>query len=232
MPNPSVRSTSSATSSSATFTVTKPTGTASGDILYAIQEVFLSLSGVPAFPSGFSSAIYQNTYTGSYMLQGAWKLAGGSEPASYTFSNGTGQSSAVYLYAIQNAASSGPTAQFATDSGSGSSTDTGTATTGAGDTNHEVVVAAIGAATTTVSFSAQAFSDGTSATDLGTITDGTTLILDSFYGSQATLANIQGTATLSSLGGPWGGAIVRFPAAAAAPVEDETGLTTQVISVW
>jgi hypothetical protein len=228
MPNPSVRATASATSGSGTFTVTKPTGTASGDILLAFQATNLGASGAPSGPTGF--ALQDSiTFSGaSVVLQCFWKLAGGAEPSSYTFNNGPGQSSAVWLLSVQNASSSGPE-RDTTASGSFTPVATGNTTP---NVNHELLSVATCWLTTSNSIGSQAFSDGTSPTDAGTITDSTTLALDVFYGSQTTAAAVQGTATINNLGAVWAAMIVAIPPGAAAPIEEEAGLTVQTIFLW
>lgn len=75
----------SETSSSVTSrTITKPTSTASGDLLIAAICVRANNDGLFTFPSDWVliADLWNSTIT--YML--AYKVAGGSEPADYTFS--------------------------------------------------------------------------------------------------------------------------------------------------
>jgi hypothetical protein len=88
MANPSVRSSSANSAASATsVTISKPAGTSSGDLLVAFVD---QASGSKSFnaPSGWTA--YGSTFGGAGVvhLQGFYKIAGGSEPASYTFQQG------------------------------------------------------------------------------------------------------------------------------------------------
>jgi hypothetical protein len=82
---------SDASNTATTITVTKPTGTASGDLLVAV--VALRLTGASITPpagwtliaSGGASSITLATY---------WKIAGGSEPSNYTFTTTAGRQAA------------------------------------------------------------------------------------------------------------------------------------------
>lgn len=69
--------------------IDKPTGTASGHILLGV--VSATSTETINVPSGFTQIIsYAETAIGSYKLAAFWKLAGGSEPSTYTFSGSFG----------------------------------------------------------------------------------------------------------------------------------------------
>lgn len=74
-------------SSGGALTITKPTGTASGDVLVAILYLE-SDTNTWTPPSGFTSAIAHDN-TGAFQVQVFTKVAGGSEPANYTFTPGS-----------------------------------------------------------------------------------------------------------------------------------------------
>ena len=69
---------------SATYTASKPAGTASGDLMVAFVEAIGSSASVTGFPSGWTR---QGAQTGnSNILSECWvKVAGGSEPSSYSW---------------------------------------------------------------------------------------------------------------------------------------------------
>src|SRR5437870_1349654 len=112
MPNPSVRSTTSATSAATTFTVNRPAGAVGGDILVAIQGTQLNGGAAPITPSGWDVVASFSFNTGLFQLQGFWKTLNPAD-GNYTFNNangGAGGEAAAYLYCIQNASVSGPEA--------------------------------------------------------------------------------------------------------------------------
>lgn len=85
MATPSIRSVSTAAADATNaVTVTKPAGTASGDLLIGIVFTYDGAAGViPSDETGFT-----NIVSGSLSFQAAksyYKVAGGSEPANYTF---------------------------------------------------------------------------------------------------------------------------------------------------
>lgn len=78
----------------AVASITKPSGTVSGDFL--IATIFDSSGGAATPPSGFT--LIRATSAGGFTLYSYYKLAGGSEPASYDFSYAAnGSASGVML---------------------------------------------------------------------------------------------------------------------------------------
>ncbi len=85
-PAPTFRSSSSALESGGTATVTKPAGVASGDLLVAFAAVSDETAGNNAdTPSGWSLVTSESEWWGNLQLAVFAKVAGGSEPASYSF---------------------------------------------------------------------------------------------------------------------------------------------------
>lgn len=75
----------------ATFDVTKPSGVAEGDILVASWQVAATGPGTNTpgtFPAGWTTLDFTDGPS-SHRSRLAWKRAGSSEPASYTFTNPT-----------------------------------------------------------------------------------------------------------------------------------------------
>lgn len=68
-----------------TITLTKPTGTVSGDILIFVVTQD-DTTNTFTWPSGFTefTASPQTSTADAQRMRGAWKVAGGSEPANYT----------------------------------------------------------------------------------------------------------------------------------------------------
>ncbi|WP_304452914.1 carbohydrate binding domain-containing protein [Nocardiopsis sp. YSL2] len=103
----SIRSVSSAESDSASFSVTKPSGASEGDILVACQTSNLGDASDLGTPTG--GATWQqlgSTITGgtdSLHTKVWWKEAGGAEPASYGFTQGSGADGCVSIAAVQGA---------------------------------------------------------------------------------------------------------------------------------
>lgn len=77
-------STNSTTANGTQCSVSKPSGVASGHLIIL---TFLSNDQNASFPSGFTE--FQDTLTGVFRLQAAWKIAGSSEGSSYTVSVGS-----------------------------------------------------------------------------------------------------------------------------------------------
>lgn len=75
-----VGSVTTASTTGATLTVTKPTGVASGDVLTAVVAAVASTSSTSTAPSGWTKFASQNT---SHTAEQWYKVAGGSEPSSY-----------------------------------------------------------------------------------------------------------------------------------------------------
>lgn len=105
--NASLRDATSTTSTSTSFTCARPTGTASGDILIALQAGdwgSASSIGNPTGGSSWGSAVVSLS-GGDYTLHvKAWiKTAGGAEPATYSFSQASGSDGVVCVVAIRDA---------------------------------------------------------------------------------------------------------------------------------
>jgi hypothetical protein len=108
----SVRAASTLTYAQRTNSVmTKPTGTASGDVLVMLMNIQQAAGSAPAVtpPSGFTEQTSPGSYTDPGNNNAVWhvytKLAGGSEPSSYNFTHAQGYSECI-LYAISGADSS------------------------------------------------------------------------------------------------------------------------------
>ncbi|MFC5996960.1 hypothetical protein ACFQE5_22370 [Pseudonocardia hispaniensis] len=93
--------------------VTKPTGTTSGDLLVAVQFCDYSASTGSAMtaPAGWTQAgSTASTPGGSFHPVGKvwYKVAGGSEPSSYTFGSSSSSSSVISVLALSGADTSTP----------------------------------------------------------------------------------------------------------------------------
>lgn len=123
---PSVRSTSQATqgNTGASFTCTKPTGTVSGDVLIAYHCGDVGVLANMAASGGTAWNTLATTGSDS-TLPGKvyWKVAGGSEPASYTFSQDSGADACAAIICISGASTDTPTVATGTD-GFGTNIDT------------------------------------------------------------------------------------------------------------
>lgn len=86
--------TTTAVVSAATMTLTKPAGTVSGDVLYA---VFLQDSGALPSLAGWTQLATLNTTTNGFPCTILRKVAGGSEPSSYVFSTGATTANATMI---------------------------------------------------------------------------------------------------------------------------------------
>lgn len=88
----------------ASNTVTKPTGTASGDLLVAVIATDETSNTWLTYPSGFAEPATngKSTQTSTQpKFQVATKVAGGSEPANYAFPIPTFMANIVWLFAVQ-----------------------------------------------------------------------------------------------------------------------------------
>lgn len=89
------------------LSIAKPTGTASGDLVVFVVYWESDTNTVTGSDS-LASALRQAN-TGAFMLEVFYKIAGGSEPATYTFTPATnGQWRAAVGAAYQNGTGSGP----------------------------------------------------------------------------------------------------------------------------
>src|ERR1044072_2712231 len=66
-----------------TFVVSKPTGTAQGDVMFTFVNTFNGAQ--PSVPSGWTLAKNQNNATPSLGTYVYWKVAGASEPSTYSW---------------------------------------------------------------------------------------------------------------------------------------------------
>ena len=71
--------------STGTLILTKPAGTTTGDLILAVVQVFFASSSATP-PSGWSTAV---SVGATYKLYVFWKIAGASEPTTYTFTTTT-----------------------------------------------------------------------------------------------------------------------------------------------
>lgn len=104
----SLRDSNVTASASTSYTVTKPTGTASGDIMVAIQSGDWGAAtsmGDPTGGSSWGSAIISQTQGTNTLHVKAWiKTAGGSEPASYGFTQASSSDGVAMVFCIRDAA--------------------------------------------------------------------------------------------------------------------------------
>ncbi len=132
--------TQGSTASAATFTVSAPTPSA-GDLLVALQAT-ANAPGAVTPPSGWALLDRTSFAGGGCDLEVYYKVAGASEPASYTFNNGANlRGSAAILFDIQNSNSSpdGPTSH---NSGTGNTPTSASLSVSPG----ELVLAAVAVA--------------------------------------------------------------------------------------
>ncbi|MBG0828541.1 hypothetical protein HS041_12255 [Planomonospora sp. ID67723] len=116
----SVRSVSTATGTSTTITVTKPTGTASGDLLVAsFTNDFGAFSSIVA-PSGWTVLDSLDHGNNSLHTVLAYKVAGGSEPASYDWTQAVADA-VVIVVAVQGADTTPVLVEARSDNAPGSS---------------------------------------------------------------------------------------------------------------
>lgn len=103
MATPAIRAFATGASEGTGSTVTKPTGTVSGDLLVAIVASDETTGVWVTLPSGFAEIANggrSSESTTQPKYQVATKFAGGSEGANYAFGVPSFMSSAVWLYAI------------------------------------------------------------------------------------------------------------------------------------
>ncbi|AEA27932.1 hypothetical protein Psed_5805 [Pseudonocardia dioxanivorans CB1190] len=99
---PSVRSVSTASHDTGTVTVTKPSGTVAGDRLVAICTRDEG-AGTGAWGSNLFTLVNASTISGVGRIQVWQRTAGSSEPASYTYTDSSGNSTGtVHLFALQD----------------------------------------------------------------------------------------------------------------------------------
>jgi hypothetical protein len=130
--------TQGSTANAATFAVSAPTPSG-GDLLLALQAT-ANASGAVTPPSGWTVLDRMSFAGGACDLETYYKVASNSEPASYTFNNGSNlRGSAAIIFDIQNSNSS-PNGTTAHGTGTGNTPTSGSL----GVAANELVVAAVG----------------------------------------------------------------------------------------
>jgi len=106
----SLRATSWNASWNTSYSVTKPTGTASGDVLVAFQASDWGSAASMGTPSGGGWQLLTSRTYGAYTLHVKvwWKVAGGSEPSSYTFTQAAESDGITVIAAVRDAATGTP----------------------------------------------------------------------------------------------------------------------------
>lgn len=103
----SLRDSNATASSSTSYTVTKPTGTASGDTMITIQSGDWGSSSSMGNPTGgasWGSAIVSITQGANTLHTKAWiKTAGGAEPATYGFTQAASSDGVAMVFCIRDA---------------------------------------------------------------------------------------------------------------------------------
>lgn len=105
------------------YSCNKPSGTIAGDVLLAHQKGSASLAAMTVPVGGATWLPLASVTGGSVYGKVWWKVAGSSEPTSYTFTQGASSYGGVVIVAIQDAAATAPI--FAsTATGTGANIDT------------------------------------------------------------------------------------------------------------
>ncbi|PRX66118.1 hypothetical protein B0I32_106254 [Nonomuraea fuscirosea] len=104
---PSIRSTSTAASGTATYTINKPDGLALNDIVIGIQAADRGSTAVMTDPTGGTTwQLLDSLDTNNGIIQAIrvwWKRAGSAEPGTYTFKQQGGSDGVCLLVAIKDA---------------------------------------------------------------------------------------------------------------------------------
>lgn len=206
MANPTFRSSSSvADQSGATFSVTKPTGAADGDLLIAYQATSLGGGGAPATPTGWLVARAAVSWNGGINLLQCFYRVAASEGSSWTFNGPSGgmfPASTVCVVACQGPPGATP------EPGSGGSGSSSTADPGAYSTlaANDLVLCAwantFGSITPDGSFTA-----------IGSV--GMSMQLNVGYKAQAAAGAVSPRSASLGFSGAWGSALVAVAPAAA-----------------
>jgi hypothetical protein len=116
------------------LTCAKPAGTASGDVLYACIVVYDSATVTMTPPSGWTSVVGPTRRTSGSMAasQIFRKVAGSSEPSSYTFANSTGDYTDLMILRVTGADAAAPEDGAPSGNSGSSSTRTGLGVTTTG----------------------------------------------------------------------------------------------------
>ncbi|WP_031165977.1 hypothetical protein [Streptosporangium roseum] len=115
---PDVRGVSQAASAATSFTVSKPTGTVSGDVMYLLQVSNSIDDADLGTPTGGATWTLVTTLgaDSSFCIAKLWrKTAGGSEPSTYTLTQGSPDDSVAIVISLVDASTSAPV--VATDLG-------------------------------------------------------------------------------------------------------------------
>ncbi len=192
----SLRDSTATTSTSTSFTCAKPSGTASGDILVAFQAAdwgSASSMGNPTGGSSWGSPVVSLDVGANALHVKVWiKTAGGSEPASYGFTQPTFSDGVVFVAAVRDA-----TLSYVTDS----------------DTNHGTAffttpsITPVGTADYELRYVAGTGSNPAASWDWSS-TDGPYTELEDAQSTDFTVASLAGK-TLSGLTTGTGGTLVK-----------------------
>lgn len=219
MANPTFRSSATAAAQTgATFSVTKPAGTADGDLLVAFQATALGGGTPPATPSGWTLLTSQ-VYGTTYLLQVFYKVAA-SEGASWTFNNAVGglPTANVYAVAAQNAAAT-PEGSTTANGTSGTAGIGAYSTTNANDLLLSVWAIPANAGGT--------ITPHASYTALGSV-GGATGLVNVGYKSQAATGAVSNATAALDTSYSWGSILVALNGTATMPVADFTGTPLSV----
>jgi hypothetical protein len=110
VPTPALRSSSTQHGSATSLTVNKPAGTQSGDLLRAVVSVSQVGGSFPATPTGWSVDVSTQDYVGNTYTTAFWKIAGSSEPSTYTFTQPGVADHMMVILAAYTGISAGPEA--------------------------------------------------------------------------------------------------------------------------
>jgi hypothetical protein len=116
------RSNTAATSSSASYTIARPTGVVSGDVLVLFQFADVGTLADMATPSGWTQRLAVDALGGGGHGKLWVKLAGGSEPSTYSLAHGAGADGVAHLFAFQGGAL--PTTAASSTAGTGTAVTT------------------------------------------------------------------------------------------------------------
>ncbi len=216
MPNPTVRALAAGTSAGGDFTVAKPTGTADGDLLVAVQMTWLNAGSAPTAPTGAWTNLDNQSWDGGAGDYHAYYRTASGEPASWTFHCGGGQNSVAVVYAIQNAGVAPEGHNFATGSAT-SSIATGNLTT---LSDNELLLAFFGEIAASAGGTISSTTAG--ATDDGFNVGGTNLGMDTAHKSIATASFVPGFTATCGSGAPAGvvGLLVSVPPPTPPPADN------------
>ncbi len=119
----SYTTTNSGSGSDPDIQVSKPTSTASGDLLIGHLGLYLNPQPVVTVPSGFTADFTEDTYN-RWVGHGSHKVAGGSEPSTYTWSVDSDSRLVAVMGRFTGADTTNPLNAVGTPNTSGSSDST------------------------------------------------------------------------------------------------------------